>query len=256
VVNSNPVFGPGSTSPVVGLGPDGLMTAAGIAASGTVTGPHDVLALAGWNPAQPGEGVNAYSARWGARAVPMPRDAVSRRVAGGVVTTAAGRSATAPATGYLLVARGAVAAGWLRSLQVGDHVRVRVAMTSTSRSSLSLGYGVGTHLVSAGVAATGSRCNSKERLPARTAIGWTADRRHLILAAVENNRRARIHGLEPDQLGRLMRNLGAAEAYMFDGGGSTEMVVRPHPGARLSIRNHPSDGTERRIPLGFGVFRR
>ena len=256
VVNSNPLFGPGSTSPVVGLGPDGLMTAAGIAASGTVTGPHDVLALAGWNPAQPGEGVNAYSARWGARAVPMPRDAVSRRVAGGVVTTAAGRSATAPATGYLLVARGAVAAGWLRSLQVGDHVRVRVAMTSTSRSSLSLGYGVGTHLVSAGVAATGSRCNSKERLPARTAIGWTADRRHLILAAVENNRRARIHGLEPDQLGRLMRNLGAAEAYMFDGGGSTEMVVRPHPGARLSIRNHPSDGTERRIPLGFGVFRR
>jgi len=50
--------------------------------------------------------------------------------------------------------------------------------------------------------------------------------------------------------------LGAAEAYMFDGGGSSEMVVRPHPGARLSIRNHPSDGRERRIPVGFGIYRR
>jgi len=154
------------------------------------------------------------------------------------------------------VARGPVAAGWLRSLHVGDHVGVRVALASNSRNAMSIGYGVGTHLVAGGVAATGSRCNRKEHLPARTAIGWTADRRHMLLVAVENNPRKKIHGLEPDQLGRLMRNLGAVEAYMFDGGGSTEMVVRPRPGARLSIRNHLSDGTERHIPLGFGIFRR
>ena len=256
VVNGSPVLGPNITSTVVGVGPDGLMYAAGTAASGSVTGPNDVLALAGWNPSQPAEGVNAYSARWGARAVPMPRDAVSRRVASGVVTTAVGRSAVAPPTGYLLVARGPVAAGWLRSLQVGDHVAVRVALTSASRSSMSLGYGVGTHIVAGHVAAKGSSCNRKEHLPARTAIGWTGDRRHLIVLAVDNKRRLGLHGLEPDQLGRVMRDLGAAEAYMFDGGGSTEMVVRPHPGARLSIRNHPSDGTERGIPLGFGIFRR
>ena len=53
-----------------------------------------------------------------------------------------------------------------------------------------------------------------------------------------------------------MDDLGAVDAYMFDGGGSTEMVVRPHAGARLSVRNHPSDGVERKIPLGFGIFRR
>jgi GH25 family lysozyme M1 (1,4-beta-N-acetylmuramidase) len=256
VVDSKPVFGPGITSTVVGLGPDGLMTTTGVAASGSVTGPRDVLPLAGWNASQPGEGINAYSARWGARAVPMPRDAVSRRVAYGVVTTAVGRSAIAPPTGYLLVARGAVAAGWLRSLQAGDHVAVHIALTSTSRSSVPLAFGVGNHIVSNGVAGTGFRCNRKEHLPARTALGWTADRRHLIVLAVENNPRAKLHGLEPNQLGRVMRDLGAADAYMFDGGGSTEMVVRPHVGARLSVRNHPSDGVERKIPLGFGIFRR
>ena len=256
VLRGNAVFGPGVTSTVAGIGPDGLMSTAGAAASGTVSGPHDVVPLAGWNAAQPAEGVNAYSARWGARAVPMPRDAVSRRVTAGVVTSAVGRSAAAPAQGYLLVARGRVAAGWLRSLAVGDHVAVRVALTSTSRKSLSLAYAVGTHIVSKGVAGTGLRCKRTERLPARTAIGWSRDRRQLILLAVDNNRRAKLHGLEPAQLARVMRDLGAAEAYMFDGGGSTEMVVRPRPGARLSIRNHPTDGHERKIPLGFGIFRR
>jgi hypothetical protein len=34
------------------------------------------------------------------------------------------------------------------------------------------------------------------------------------------------------------------------------MIVRPHAGARLTIRNRPSDGVERRLPLGFGIFRR
>ena len=221
-----------------------------------MTGPHDVVPLAGWNPSQPAEGVNAYSARWGARAVPMPRDAVSRRVVGRCRHHRVGRSTAAPPAGYLLVARGPVAAGWLRSLQSATTSAVRIALTSTSRSSMSLGYGVGTHIVAGGVAATGSSCNRKEHLPARTAIGWTGDRRHLILLAVDNKRRRKLHGLEPDQLGRVMRDLGAAEAYMFDGGGSTEMIVRPHPGARLSIRNHPSDGVERKIPLGFGIFRR
>jgi exopolysaccharide biosynthesis protein len=135
-------------------------------------------------------------------------------------------------------------------------VGVHVSLTSSSRTPLTLGYGVGTHIVSNGVAGTGLRCKRTERLPARTAIGWTADRRQLLLVAVDNHRSAKLHGLEPDQLARVMRDLGAAEAYMFDGGGSTEMIVRPRPGARLSIRNYPSDGRERLIPLGFGIFRR
>ena len=55
---------------------------------------------------------------------------------------------------------------------------------------------------------------------------------------------------------KFLYRRGGAEAYMFDGGGSTEMIVRPRPGARLSVRNRPTDGHERKIPLGFGIFRR
>jgi len=162
VLGGNPFFGPGITSAVVGLGPDGRMSTAGVAASGTVSGPQDVLPLAGWNAAQPAEGVNAYSARWGSRAVPMPRDALSRRVAGGVVTSAVGRSKVAPAQGYLLVARGPVAAGWLRSLQMGDPVNVRVALTSTSRSPFSryAGSPVTTYWIACVYARSASSMNS------------------------------------------------------------------------------------------------
>jgi hypothetical protein len=256
IVGGRPVFGPSVTSAAVGFGPDGLMHSAALAATGTVTGPHDPVPLAGWNAAQAAEGINAYTARWGAHPVPMPRDAVSRLVTNGVVSSATGRSRTAPAHGYLLVARGPVAAGWLRSLVKGDRVSVRVTLTSSSRTPLSLAYSVGTHLVIKGVAQTGSACKRTEHLPARTAIGWTADRRHLVLLAIDNVPHTKYHGVEPDQLARIMHDLGAAEAFMFDGGGSTEMVVRPRPGARLTIRNHPTANVERRIPVAFGVFRR
>ena len=256
VVGGQPVFGPSLTSAAVGIGPDGLLHSAALAATGTVTGPNDTLPLAGWNPAQPLEGVNAYSARWGQHPVPMPSDAVSRLVVGGAVSSGTGRSRSAPAKGYLLVARGAVAAGWLRSLHYGDPVSVQVTLTSSSRTPLSLAYSVGTHLVVNGVAQPKLSCKRTERLPARTAIGWTADGRHAVLLVVDNIHGTRVHGVEPSQLARMMRQLGATEAFMFDGGGSSEMVIRPKPGARLSVRNHPTDGRERSIPLGFGVFRR
>ena len=256
VVAGRPVFGPSVTSAAVGIGPDGLLHSAAVAATGTVTGPDDVLPLAGWNPAQPLEGVNAYSARWGRHLVPLPSDAVSRLVVGGAVASGTGRSRTAPAKGYLMVARGAVAAGWLRSLHYGDPVSVRVTLTSSSRTPLSLAYAVGTHLVVNGVALPQLSCKRTERLPARTAIGWTADGKHVVLLVVDNIHGTRVHGVEPSQLARMMRQLGATEAFMFDGGGSSEMLIRPKPGARLSVRNHPTDGRERSIPVGFGVFRR
>ena len=256
VVGGQPVFGPSVTSAAVGIGPDGLLHSAALAATGTVTGPEDALPLAGWNPAQPAEGVNAYSARWGQHLVPMPSDAVSRLVVNGAVASATSRSRTAPAKGYLLVARGAVAAGWLRSLHYGDPVSVRVTLTSSSRTPLSLAYAVGTHLVVNGVALPKLSCKRTERLPARTAIGWTSDGKHVVLLVVDNIHGTRVHGVEPSQLARMMRQIGATEAFMFDGGGSSEMLIRPKPGARLSVRNHPTDGRERRIPVGFGIFRR
>jgi exopolysaccharide biosynthesis protein len=64
-----------------------------------------------------------------------------------------------------------------------------------------------------------------------------------------------MHGLDSIQLGRVMSDLGADQAFLLDGGGSTEMLARMSRGHRLTLRNHPTDGAERPLPLGFGIYR-
>jgi hypothetical protein len=55
----------------------------------------------------------------------------------------------------------------------------------------------------------------------------------------------------------LMKDLGAGEAYLFDGSGSTELLARmPSNPSALSLRNYPADGAERAMPVGFGIFSR
>jgi len=258
VKNGQAQFGNNVASTVVGFDPSGLLTSSAVATAGTVAGPYDQLPLAGWNPAQPVEGINVYTTSWGAHAVPMPKRAISRVVRNGSVTTATSRQTTVPSGSYLFVATGTVATGWLRALAIGDHVTVTRSTTSTTRTPLTLGYAVGGHLVNAGAAIPGLTCKISERRPARTAIGWTKDRRHLILVAIDNkpHSKNRVHGVEPEQLAWIMHDLGSDQAYMFDGGGSTEMVAHVGPRAKLTIRNYPSDGTQRHFPVGFGIFRR
>jgi hypothetical protein len=65
-----------------------------------------------------------------------------------------------------------------------------------------------------------------------------------------------VHGLDENQMSKLMVELGAARANLWDGSGSAEMIARmPRTGA-LSIRNYTADGGERTMPVGFGIFRR
>jgi hypothetical protein len=80
----------------------------------------------------------------------------------------------------------------------------------------------------------------------------------LILAIVADHPGEDMHGLAANQMARLMADLGAREAYLFDGSGSTEMLARMPSTGRLSLRNWPADGgpeNERTMPVGFGIFR-
>jgi hypothetical protein len=53
-----------------------------------------------------------------------------------------------------------------------------------------------------------------------------------------------------------MTDLGASKAFDFDGSGSAEMVARLRPGQPVSQLTYPSDGVQRPMPLGLGVFTR
>jgi hypothetical protein len=245
---------------VVGFGTTGLVQAGDVSLSGTITtGRNIATRLAGLNVLKPGTGLTAYTSRWGSEHVSLPADAVTRYVSSGRVSSSLGRSDLAPtaAGGYLLVARGTTATAWLSALKTRAAATVSTKVTSTTSKPFSLAYGVGSQLVHQGVEGGGFTCRRRYPQPARTAIGYADGGKQLILALVADDPGAPMHGLDSAQMARLMKDLGASEAYLFDGSGSTELLARmPSTPSALSLRNYPADGAERPMPVGFGIFKR
>ena len=89
----------------------------------------------------------------------------------------------------------------------------------------------------------------------RTAVGLTRDRRTLIIVVADGRRRG-IAGLTGYELADLMLELGAWDAVNLDGGGSSELWMRPlsRTGNRHRyVVNDPSDGRERIVVNHLGV---
>ena len=89
----------------------------------------------------------------------------------------------------------------------------------------------------------------------RTAVGWSADQRRLVLAVVDGRQPGYSVGMTLPELANTMRALGAADALNLDGGGSSAMAIvardeRDTDGAaRVRVVNRPSDGGGER-PVG------
>ena len=78
----------------------------------------------------------------------------------------------------------------------------------------------------------------------RTAVGWSADQRRLVLAVVDGRQPGYSAGMTLRELAATMRDLGATEALNLDGGGSSAMAiaVRDARGATsVRVVNRPSD---------------
>jgi uncharacterized protein (TIGR03382 family) len=73
----------------------------------------------------------------------------------------------------------------------------------------------------------------------RTVLGFSADKQKLYLAVVDGRATNRI-GMTCDELGALLKGLGASDAVNLDGGGSSAMWV-----AGPGVLNFPSDGAQR-----------
>ena len=249
---------------VVGVNWLGRAQAAPLALKATVTVGTTKHTLQGLDMLTPPVGISVYDGRWGSSPVTLPRDTASRTVSAGVISSGVGAHVFVPAGGLLLVGRGSTARAWLGAL----HYRQRVSYSSTVTSPVAhpfrSAFAVGTTLVLNGVVRHGLGCRADEPQPARTAIGFTASGATLIIAEVEDEPWRFIHGLDNDQMARLMHDLGAAQAFELDGSGSTEMLARLTAASNpvcqrtnvssLSCRTFPADGQERSMPVGIGIF--
>ena len=87
----------------------------------------------------------------------------------------------------------------------------------------------------------------------RTAVGLTGEAKTLVLVVADGRDAERAQGLTLDELARLMKDLGCADALNLDGGGSSEMMLRDPQSGQLRVLNRPSDGRERAIANALGV---
>lgn len=217
---------------------------------------HRVLRVTAVNALRPPLGLVVYTHRWGSQ----PLNGLGERSR---IVTAAGHSRpigvhhVVPQHGYLVVANGEKALGDLVALGTRHKVTLSASVRSAAHTQLRQAFSVGTQLVVNGNKPPHHHftCNSyMTPSPARTAIGYADHGKQLILAVVSSHTGTKLHGLDNAQMSRLMIELGAQRAYQLDGSGSSEMVARLRGTGQLSIRNYCSDGQQRPMPLGLGLF--
>ncbi len=149
-----------------------------------------------------------------------------------------------PSDGFVLVGREEFAAP-LAALKVGDPVSV----SYVPKPALQWAVGGNNILVRNGKL----EAADDRKVGPRTALGFSVDGRQMFLLTVDGRSEAS-GGVTLPELADLIRSFGAYNAIELDGGGSTTMVARLPGEAMLSLINRPSDGKERRIPNGVGIF--
>jgi hypothetical protein len=261
-----PVLPPGtSTEDVFGVGADRRARLDGLALDGSVRTPEGRLPLGGLNQyALPEGSIGAFTSAWGSasrvratcgtdtdRAAPCSTDTYEVTIRHRRVVSMSDRPGGGPiAAGTTVLVGREAGAQRLRKFFAGEPVTVRHRLVAAAtripyRFALG-GYPVLRH----GKPLPGLDASTSA---VRTATGIADGGRRVLLLAVDGAPAYRT-GLTIAEVARVMRELGSVDAFSLDGGGSSTLVAR-QPGADgVSVRNHPTEGAERPVPNGIGVF--
>lgn len=220
--------------------------------TGTIKHRRGNLQVTNYNsPVLPKGGIGIYTGKWGktsGRTVvnghKRVRQVMIRK--GRVVQNRFGVSSGKKIKGKMLVGQGRSAAK-LKRLKKGDKVklswRLKGAKPAVAISGDRPLLTDGTRVV----------INDVLMHP-RTAVGIDDDGNKVYLVTVDGRSQVS-RGYTMVELADLMTSLGAENALNLDGGGSTTLAGHTAEGV-FGILNAPSDGGQRRVPNGLGVFSR
>jgi hypothetical protein len=264
-------FGPAmsagaTTKSVFGMGKDRRLRLSSLSLAGVARTSHGTFDLEGLNQyAIAVGGIGEYTSDWGpvsraraacgtdtVRAAPCSTDTEEVVVRHGRVisesaTLGAGQI---PRDTTVLVGREAGAAE-LRTLVPGDRVDVHSRLVAADAPPFEFAVG-GFPILKAGTPLSGLDATT---LAPRTAAGASADGKTAYLVTVDG-RLAGSVGMTVAELADLLRSMGASIAVNVDGGGSSTIAVREPGRQSATIKNLPSDGAERPVANGIGVFSR
>ncbi|SFE20286.1 3',5'-cyclic AMP phosphodiesterase CpdA [Actinacidiphila alni] len=243
---------------VAAIGADRVARLADLVLTGTVTVAGVQRPLAALNsPSVPADGVAAYTPLWGGghrTLIQDPGPYTELVVADGKITAVNGQltDTAVPVGGLIVLGRGAAAAQ-LAAAKPGDAVTVDFAPRTDAPVALRTALGSGEVLVRGGTAVDFPPSTGNDAPKPRTAIAWTDGGHRLLLVAIDGSANFSA-GLSFDDTAKLLVRLGATEAFMLDGGGSTEIVARTPGDTGAGVINTPSDGNERPVPNAVGLF--
>lgn len=154
-----------------------------------------------------------------------------------------------PENGYVLAVRGANIQG-LNTFKIGDEIRLHVS-TSPDLNNIKFAIGGGSIVLKDGNP-TVTDIHSRGNHP-RTGMGVSEDGKELLLVTIDG-RNSSFKGVDQKLFGAILKDLGAHNGMNLDGGGSTTMAVKPLTEEKAKVVNIPSDGGERSVVNGVGVF--
>lgn len=239
----------------VGFTADGLGKVLSVFFEGTATpGEGSPITLTQFNNLVQRNGIGLFTPLWGsynrARAVEGATQVTEVSIVDGAVTSVASTPGTGPipAGTSILLGRDEAAAS-LAALAIGTRLNIAYHPRAGDGSNLKAAVGGNVVLVRDGV----PQPNGDPTLAPRTAVGFSADGRKMILLTVDG-RQADSRGVSLTELGRMMAEQGAYHALNLDGGGSSTMLAREPGSASVQVENQPSDGGERSVPNGLAIF--
>ncbi|TDC42671.1 phosphodiester glycosidase family protein [Actinomadura sp. KC345] len=258
-----PALPPGaSAEDVIGIGADRRARLGRLPLTGTVRSKRTAIDLRGLNQyALPVGSAGAFTHDWGsvsrlravcgtdaARNDPCSTNTAEVTVRRGVVTGVRDEigAGAIPRDTTVLVGR-EKGADALRELRPGDRVKVDYRFTGPRRFRFAVG---GFPILRDGELLDGVSPRGPEP---RTAAGVSRDGRRMYLV-VADGRSERSGGVTLSELASLLGKAGADDAVNLDGGGSSTFVARKRGEESVTVRNKPSDGTERAVANGIGVF--
>jgi hypothetical protein len=262
-------FGPAlprgtDTDDVIGVSSDGRARLDSLVLTGSLGTVGRRIPLGGLNQYALAENsIGAYTADWGSvsraratcgsdteRAAPCSTNTYEVILKKGVVASASATPGSGPiaADTTVLVGREA-GAQRLRTFAKGQRVVVRHGLTAASQRAYRFALG-GYPVLTGGTPSAGLDTRTSA---VRTAVGIAGGGQRVLLFAVDGAPAYR-KGLTIAEVAAALKSLGATEGFSLDGGGSSTLVARAPGATKVTVRNHPSDGTERAVPNGIGVF--
>lgn len=133
----------------------------------------------------------------------------------------------------------------------GAAIRARIPVSMTNEIAFAM-YG-NWRILKDGALAFPPDLPKFKSLHPRTAFGLTADRKTLVLLAVDGRQPGYSLGASYADLADILRREGCTDAINMDGGGSTSLVVFDRASGRPLMLNHHADASIRKTALNLGI---